>query len=92
MWISLASVQQGQRLTTMTSEQSRFPMVGSKFSFDRHGEHGAWVSELLPHTAGVVDDLCIIRSMHTDAINHDPAITFMQTGQRAAGAAEHGRG
>jgi hypothetical protein len=80
-----ASVQKGQRLTTMTSEQTRFPMVGSKFRFDRHGDHGAWVSELLPHTAGVVDDLCIIRSMHTDAINHDPAITFMQTGHEQPG-------
>ncbi|MEE3001560.1 MAG: DUF1501 domain-containing protein [Planctomycetota bacterium] len=79
------SIQKGQRLTTMTSGQDRFPMVGSKYAFSQHGANGTWISELLPHTAGVVDDLCIVRSMHTDAINHDPAITFMQTGHEQPG-------
>lgn len=74
------SVRQGQRLTGMTSGQERFPLVGSKFDFKQYGESGAWVSELFPHTAKIVDDLCIIKTMHTEAINHDPALTFMQTG------------
>lgn len=74
------SVRQGQRLTGMTSEQERFPLVGSKFDFQQYGQSGAWVSEIFPHTAKVVDDLCIIKTMHTEAINHDPALTFMQTG------------
>ena len=77
----------------MTSGQKSFPVVAPKFKFARHGKAGAWVSELLPHTATVVDDLCIVRSMHTEAINHDPAITFLQTGSAAARPAEHsGRG
>ena len=80
-----ASVRMGQRLTTMTSGQSAFPMVPSLFSFSRHGECGAWVSNLLPHTARMVDDLCVVRSMFTEAINHDPAITFFQTGSQLAG-------
>ncbi len=75
-----ASVRMGQRLTGMTSGQERFPLVGSKFEFHQHGEQGVWVSELFPNIAGVVDDLCIIKTMHTEAINHDPALTFMQTG------------
>lgn len=75
-----ASIRQGQRLTGMTSGQERFPLVGSKFDFLQHGHSGAWVSELFPHTAKVVDDLCFIKTMHTEAINHDPALTFMQTG------------
>jgi hypothetical protein len=79
------SVRMGQRLTTMTSGQTRFPLAPSIFRFDRHGESGQSVSELLPHTAGIVDRLCVIRSMHTDAINHDPAITFMQTGHEQPG-------
>ena len=79
------SVRQGQRLTTMTSGQDRFPVVPSIFEFRRHGECGAWVSELLPHTAGVVDRLCLIKSMHTEAINHDPAITLLQTGFERSG-------
>ncbi len=79
------SVRQGQRLTTMTAGQSRFPIAPSVFKFDRHGANGTWVSELLPYTAKMVDDLCIIRSMKTDAINHEPAITFMQTGNQVAG-------
>src|SRR3954452_15765555 len=72
------SVRMGQRLTTMTSGQKRFPIAPSKFKFRQHGQSGMWVSELLPHTAGMVDDLCFIRSMHTEAINHEPAITLMQ--------------
>ncbi len=79
------SIRAGQRLTGMTSTQESFPVVGSIFKFARRGEAGAWVSELLPHTANVVDDLCIIKSMHTEAINHDPAITFFQTGFQIAG-------
>ncbi len=79
------SIRKGQRLTTMTSGQDRFPIVPSSFKFQRHGENGAWVSELLPYTARMVDDLAIIRSMHTEAINHEPAITFIQTGQQIPG-------
>lgn len=75
-----ASVRMGQRLTGMTSGQEKFPLVGSYFKFAQHGQSGAWVSELFPNIARVVDDLCIIKSMHTEAINHDPALTFMQTG------------
>jgi hypothetical protein len=75
-----ASIRMGQRLTGMTSGQSKFPLVGSYFKFNQHGESGTWVSELFPHTAKIVDELCIIKSMHTEAINHDPALTFMQTG------------
>jgi uncharacterized protein DUF1501 len=78
-------VRQGQRLTTMSASQDDFPMVPSQFSFARHGESGAWVSELLPETAKIVDDLCFIKSMHTDAINHDPAVTLMQTGFQISG-------
>jgi hypothetical protein len=79
------SIRKGQRLTGMTSTQTRFPVVESQFSFAQYGESGAWVSELLPHTAKVVDDLCIIKSMQTEAINHDPAVTFFQTGSQIAG-------
>jgi uncharacterized protein (DUF1501 family) len=74
------SIRMGQRLTTMTSGQSRFPIAPSVFKFAQHGKSGAWVSELLPYTAKMVDDIAIIRSMHTEAINHEPAITFIQTG------------
>jgi hypothetical protein len=80
-----ASVRMGQRLTAMSATQSSFPVVPSSWAFARHGESGAWVSELLPHTAKVVDELCIIKSMHTEAINHDPAVTFFQTGSQIAG-------
>jgi hypothetical protein len=79
------SVRQGQRLTGMTSTQSSFPVVPSLFKFAQHGKSGAWVSELMPHTAGVVDQLCFIKSMFTEAINHDPAVTFFQTGSQLAG-------
>jgi hypothetical protein len=79
------SIRMGQRITTMTSGQTRLPCAPSKFSFAQHGQHGAWVSELLPNLAGVVDDLCIVKSMHTEAINHDPAITYIQTGSQIPG-------
>jgi hypothetical protein len=79
------SIRQGQRLTGMTSTQSSFPVVPSLFKFAQHGNSGAWVSELMPHTAGVVDQLCFIKSMFTEAINHDPAVTFFQTGSQLAG-------
>ncbi len=79
------SIRKGQRFTTMTSSQESFPVAASTFRFAKQGQCGAWVSELLPHTARVVDELCFIRSMHTDAINHDPAITFFQTGAQLAG-------
>lgn len=79
------SVRGGQRLTGMSANQARLPLAGSIFKFDQHGAAGAWVSELLPHTARVVDDLCIVKSLHTEAINHDPAITFFQTGFQQSG-------
>ncbi|HXP59576.1 MAG TPA: DUF1501 domain-containing protein [Dongiaceae bacterium] len=79
------SVRMGQRLTGMSGNQAILPLAGAQFKFGRHGQAGAWVSELLPHTAGIVDDLCIVRSMYTEAINHDPAITFMQTGSQLSG-------
>ena len=79
------SIRQGQRLTGMSGNQSTLPLAGAQFKFQRHGESGMWVSELLPRTAGIVDKLCFVRSMHTDAINHDPAITFFQTGSEIAG-------
>src|SRR5689334_9390905 len=79
------SIRQGQRLTGMTSSQERFPIAATKFKFAQHGRSGAWVSELLPHTAGIVDDVCFIKTLHTEAINHDPAVTFLQTGAQLAG-------
>jgi hypothetical protein len=79
------SVRQGQRLTGMSGNQSSLPLAGSQFGFGRHGAAGTWVSNLLPHTARIVDDLCIVRSMTTEAINHDPAITFFQSGSQIAG-------
>ena len=79
------SVRQGQRLTGMSGNQSSLPLAGSLFEFAQHGAAGTWVSNLLPHTAKIVDDLCIVRSMCTDAINHDPAITFFQSGSQIAG-------
>ena len=79
------SIRQGQRLTGMTSEQKKFPVAPSKYKFARYGKAGTWLCELLPHTAKVVDDLCVIKSLYTEAINHDPAITFIQTGSQVAG-------
>lgn len=79
------SVRANQRLTGMTSGQKSFPVTASLFSFAQHGESGAWMSSLLPETAKIVDDLCIVHSMHTEAINHDPAVTLLQTGHQQPG-------
>jgi hypothetical protein len=79
------SIRQGQRLTTMTSGQSKFPVAPSMFKFAQHGKSGMWFSELMPQMASLADNWCQIRSMHTEAINHDPAITFCQTGSQLAG-------
>lgn len=79
------SVRAGQRLTGMSGFQNSLPLAGSKYAFSQYGESGAWISELLPHTAKIVDDLCFVKSLHTEAINHDPAITFFQTGSQIAG-------
>jgi hypothetical protein len=79
------TIRMGQRLTTMTSGQARFPIAPSKFKFKQHGKCGMWMSELLPWTAKMADDMCFIRSMHTEAINHEPAISFMQTGNQVTG-------
>ena len=79
------SVRMGQRLTGMSGNQASLPLAGSAFRFSRHGKSGTWVSEILPHTARVVDDLCVVRSYFTEAINHDPAITFLQTGSQVSG-------
>jgi hypothetical protein len=79
------SIRMGQRLTTMTSGQARFPIAPSKFRFSRHGQCGMTVCELLPYTSRMVDDMCFIRTMHTEAINHEPAITNMQTGSQVTG-------
>jgi len=79
------SIRQGQRLTGMTSGQKSFPVVAPKFKFEQHGQNGAWFSDLLPFTAKIADKLCIVRSMFTEAINHDPAITFIQTGSQQPG-------
>jgi uncharacterized protein (DUF1501 family) len=85
-----ASVRGGQRLTGMTSGQKSFPVIAPKFRFARAGKSGAWLSELLPYTAKVMDELCLVRSMHTEAINHDPAITFLQTGSQQPGRPSFG--
>ena len=79
------SVRDGQRLTGMTAGQKRFPVVPSAYGFARHGRSGLWLSELLPHTAKFADELCVIRSLHTEAINHDPAMTLLQTGHQIGG-------
>jgi hypothetical protein len=84
------SIRRGQRLTTMTSGQTSFPCVAPMFDFKRHGQHQTWVSELLPHTAKIVDDICLIKSMKTEAINHDPAITYINTGSQQPGKASMG--
>ncbi len=79
------SIRQGQRLTGMTSGQSSFPLAGSVFDFKQYGLNGTYISDLLPYTAKIVDELCIIKSMYTEAINHDPAVTFFQTGSQQPG-------
>jgi hypothetical protein len=78
-------VRMGQRVTGMTAGQSSFPCVAPMFKFARHGQCGAWVSELLPNIAGIVDDIAIVKSLNTEAINHDPAITYIQTGSQQPG-------
>jgi hypothetical protein len=85
-----ASVRGVQRLTGMSSNQKSFPLAMGKFDFKQHGKSRAWVSDLMPHTAKIVDELCFIKSMHTEAINHDPAITFFQTGSQQAGRPSFG--
>ncbi|QDT89211.1 DUF1501 domain-containing protein [Gimesia algae] len=79
------SIRRGQRLTGMTSGQKSFPIAASMYQFAQHGDSGTWMSELLPHTAKIADELCVVKSMYTEAINHDPAITFLQTGSIQAG-------
>jgi len=85
-----ASVRMGQRITGMTSGQKSFPVVAPMFEFKRHGQHGTWVSELLPHIADIVDDITIVKSVNTEAINHDPAITYINTGVQQPGKASLG--
>jgi hypothetical protein len=80
-----ATIRDGQRLTGMTSGQKTFPVVKSPWKFQQHGKSGTWLSDLLPHMSRVVDDICVIKSMHTEAINHDPAITFFQSGHQQPG-------
>src|SRR3954452_3318232 len=79
------SIRRGQRLTGMTSKQKIFPVAPSIFKFAQHGASGAWLSELLPNISNVADEICIVKSLNTEAINHDPAITFIQTGSQIAG-------
>ncbi len=79
------SVRGGQRLTTMTSGQTRFPIAPTIYGFKRHGKAGTWVSELLPHIGSIADDIALIKTVHTEAINHDPAVTFLQTGSQLPG-------
>ena len=79
------SIRRGQRLTGMTATQTSFPLVPSQFEFRQRGQSGAWVSDLMPHVAKIADKLCFIKSMNTEAINHDPAVTFFQTGFQLAG-------
>ncbi|MGN6386392.1 MAG: DUF1501 domain-containing protein [Verrucomicrobiota bacterium] len=85
-----ASIRMGQRLTTMTSNQAPLPMAGSIFKFSKQGQSGQWMSDLLPWTAKLADNICIVKSLHSEAINHDPAITFFQTGSQMAGRPSFG--
>ncbi|MCH2060213.1 MAG: DUF1501 domain-containing protein [Verrucomicrobiales bacterium] len=78
-------IRDGQRLTGMTAGQKSFPLIKSPWKFRQHGQSGTWISDLLPHMAEVVDDICVVRSMHTEAINHDPAVTFFQSGHQQPG-------
>jgi hypothetical protein len=84
------SIRGDQRITTMTSGQSSFPVVAPKFKFQRYGQHGTWVSEVFQHIGGVADEIAIIKSVHSEAINHDPAITFINTGSQQPGKASLG--
>ncbi|MEZ6099636.1 MAG: DUF1501 domain-containing protein [Pirellulaceae bacterium] len=85
-----ARVRSNQRLTGMSAHQASIPLAGSAFQFQQAGSNGMWLSELLPHTAEIADDLCFVRSMYTEAINHDPAITFLQSGSQLAGRPSFG--
>jgi hypothetical protein len=85
-----ASVRGGQRLTGMTSGQPRYPVAPSVYGFRQHGQSGMWMSELLPHLSQLADDICLVRSLHTEAINHDPAMTLLQTGHAIAGRPSFG--
>ena len=78
-------VRAGQRLTGMSANQASIPLAGSPFTFKQHGQSGGWFSNLLPYTSKIADDICVVRNMYTEAINHDPAITFFQTGSQIAG-------
>ncbi len=80
-----ASIRMGQRLTTMTSGQDKLPLVGSGVGFQQYGQNGTWISDFFPYTGQIADDICVVRSMFTEAINHDPAITFFQTGHQQGG-------
>lgn len=80
-----AAIRKGQRLTAMSGNQASLPLVGTPFKFEQHGESGAWLSEILPHTADIADDLCFVKSLHTEAINHGPGVTMMQTGSQFPG-------
>ncbi|MBP6602153.1 MAG: DUF1501 domain-containing protein [Verrucomicrobiales bacterium] len=84
------SVRQGQRLTGMTSGQKSLPIAPSVFSFSQHGQSGAWISELMPHLGDVADEICFLKAMHTEAINHDPAVTLLQTGHQIPGRPSFG--
>ena len=75
----------GQRVTGMVAQQDRFPVAPTMYGFRQYGESGRWLSELLPHTGKIADEICVLRGMHTEAINHDPAITFIQTGSQLPG-------
>src|SRR5260370_16400875 len=86
------SVRNGQRITGSTSGQSAFPAVSSLFKFSQHGQNGTWLSELIPHHGQIVDDISIIKTMNTEAINHDPAITLIQTGSQQPGRPRMGAG
>ena len=85
-----ASIRMGQRITGMTSGQKSFPCAAPIFKFSQHGQAGAWFSELMPNIASIADDICIVRSMHTEAINHDPATTYLQTGSQQPGRPSNG--
>lgn len=76
------SIRGAQRLTGMTSGQDKFPLVGSKFAFNQHGQNGTWISEIFPNIAKIADDICVVKTLHTEAINHDPALTFFQSGSQ----------
>ena len=80
------SVRQGQRLTGMSANQASLPLAGSAFKFSKHGQSGMEISEILPYTSKIADDLCLIRSLHTEAINHDPAITFFRLAHKSLAA------